>query len=115
MRAVPLGLSPSALLLAAESGGYGHHPVTAKIEIHQRILYEGEVNRARYMPQNPFIVATKSPGVDVYVFDTAKHPSDPGANKTFSPDIRYRPSNPLCRHSAVSSSALTRGARVSAG
>ena len=98
MRAVPLGLSPSALLLAAESGGYGHHPVTAKIEIHQRILHEGEVNRARYMPQNPFIVATKSPGVDVYVFDTAKHPSDPGANKTFSPDIRYRPSNPLCRH-----------------
>lgn len=73
---------------AAESGGYGHHPITAKIEIHQRILHEGEVNRARYMPQNPFFVATKSPGIDVYVFDTSKHPSDPGNNKTFSPDIR---------------------------
>jgi hypothetical protein len=38
------------------------------------------------MPQNPFFVATKSPGVDVYVFDTSKHPSDPG-NKNFAPQI----------------------------
>ena len=80
-----------ALQIAVQSGQLAAGcdvAVTAKIEIHQRILHEGEVNRARYMPQNPFIVATKSPGVDVYVFDTAKHPSDPGANKTFSPDIR---------------------------
>lgn len=88
---------------AAESGGYGHHPVTAKIEIHQRILHEGEVNRARYMPQNPFFVATKSPGVDVYVFDTSKHPSDPGNNKTFSPDIRYASRPPLERLSGRAS------------
>lgn len=73
-----------------ETGGYGHNPAVAKIEIHQRILHEGEVNRARHMPQNPFFVATKSPGVDVYVFDTSKHPSDPGNNKNFSPQIRLK-------------------------
>jgi len=73
-----------------ESGGYGHHPPAAKIEIFQRILHEGEVNRARYMPQNPFIVATKSAGTDVYIFDTSKHPSDPGNNKSFSPELRLK-------------------------
>ena len=44
--------------------------------------------RARYMPQNPFIVATKSAGTDVYIFDTSKHPSDPGNHKSFSPELR---------------------------
>lgn len=30
------------------------------IEIQQRINHDGEVNRARYMPQNHFIIATKT-------------------------------------------------------
>lgn len=29
------------------------------------------------MPQNPYVVATKSPSSDVYVFDVSKHPSIP--------------------------------------
>jgi len=38
------------------------------------------------MPQNPFVVATKAPTSDVYVFDISKHPSEPGPNSEFSPD-----------------------------
>lgn len=36
------------------------------------------MNRARYMPQNPCIIATKTPSSDVLVFDYTKHPSKPG-------------------------------------
>ena len=41
-----------------EAGGFAG--VSSKIEITQRINHEGEVNRARYMPQNPYLIATKS-------------------------------------------------------
>ena len=34
--------------------------------------------RARYMPQNPCMIATKTPTADVLVFDYTKHPSKPG-------------------------------------
>jgi histone-binding protein RBBP4 len=36
-----------------EVGGFGHaHSTVGKIEIKMKVLHEGEVNRARYMPQN---------------------------------------------------------------
>uniref|UniRef100_A0A8C3CV10 Histone-binding protein RBBP4-like N-terminal domain-containing protein n=1 Tax=Cairina moschata TaxID=8855 RepID=A0A8C3CV10_CAIMO len=56
-----------------EFGGFGS--VSGKIEIEIKINHEGEVNRARYMPQNPCIIATKTPSSDVLVFDYTKHPS----------------------------------------
>ena len=34
--------------------------------------------RARYMPQNPYVIATKTPTSDVLIFDYTKHPSKPG-------------------------------------
>lgn len=43
-----------------------------------KINHDGEVNRARYMPQNPCIIATKTPSSEVFVFDYTKHPSKPG-------------------------------------
>jgi histone-binding protein RBBP4 len=43
--------------------------------------------RARYMPQNPCLIATKTTGGDVYVFDYTKHPSKP-TNDKCTPDIR---------------------------
>ena len=61
---------------SAEFGGFGS--VSGKIEIEIKINHEGEVNRARYMPQNPCIIATKTPTSDVLVFDYTKHPSKPG-------------------------------------
>ena len=73
----------------------GFGSVAGKIEIEVKINHEGEVNRsvihlhhyldsltslcrARYMPQNSFLVATKTPSADVFLFDYSKHPSLPG-------------------------------------
>jgi len=42
-----------------EQGGYKSGQ-QGKVEIIQKINHDGEVNRARYMPQNPFIIATKT-------------------------------------------------------
>ena len=39
----------------------GSHTLTGpRIQITQRINHDGEVNRARYMPQNPDLIATKA-------------------------------------------------------
>ena len=67
---------PFCVLLVTEFGGFGS--VSGKIEIEIKINHEGEVNRARYMPQNPCVIATKTPSSDVLVFDYTKHPSKPG-------------------------------------
>lgn len=72
-----------------ESGGYGAGP-HGKVEIIQRINHEGEVNRARYMPQNPFVIATKTPSGDVFIFDTSRHPLKPPADGRCSPQLRLR-------------------------
>lgn len=74
-------------LLLVEFGGFGS--VSGKIEIEIKINHEGEVNRARYMPQNPCIIATKTPSSDVLVFDYTKHPSKPGLC------FRQQPAHPL--------------------
>lgn len=68
-----------------EAGGFGG--VSSKIEVTQKINHEGEVNRARYMPQNPYLIATKSVSSEVYVFDWSMHPSKPAADGTFAPDM----------------------------
>jgi WD40 repeat protein len=71
-----------------EVGGYGLHHGGAggtgggssrvgKIEIKMKINHEGEVHRARYMPQNHFIVASRGPAPELYIWDFAKHPSFP--------------------------------------
>lgn len=72
-----------SLYSSAEFGGFGS--VSGKIEIEIKISHEGEVNRARYMPQNPCIIATKTPTSDVLVFDYTKHPSKPGREITLPP------------------------------
>lgn len=38
------------------------------------------------MPQNPFVVATKSPSAEVFIFDISKHPSTPKEKMGFCPD-----------------------------
>ena len=48
-----------------------------RIEIETKILHEGEVNRARYMPQKSNIIATKTVQGSVYVFDYKKHTPKP--------------------------------------
>eukprot|EP00731_Ephydatia_muelleri_P031868 Em0023g375a len=70
-----------------EYGGFGS--VSGKIEIDIKINHEGEVNRARYMPQNPFVIATKTPTADVLIFDYSKHPSRPDTNEC-KPELRLK-------------------------
>ena len=56
------------------------------MEAHVKITHEGEVNRARFMPQNSLIIATKSITSDIFLFDYSKHPTSPEA--VCKPDLR---------------------------
>lgn len=56
----------------SDFGGFGSP--SSRVRIRQKIAHDGEVNRARYMPQNTSIVATQTTSTDVYIFDTSKLP-----------------------------------------
>jgi histone-binding protein RBBP4 len=65
-----------------EIGGYGHkgnasEPPVIKFNITQKIDHPGEVNKARYQPQNPDIIATLAVDGRVLIFDRTKHSSNP--------------------------------------
>ncbi|KAG5368237.1 Histone-binding protein [Yarrowia sp. C11] len=62
--------------LTEEIGGYQGHP-QAGINMSQNISVLGEVNRVRYMPQNPNIIATIGADGSVLMFDKSKHPANP--------------------------------------
>uniref|UniRef100_A0A8C3QR95 RB binding protein 7, chromatin remodeling factor n=1 Tax=Cyanoderma ruficeps TaxID=181631 RepID=A0A8C3QR95_9PASS len=80
-----------ALQSDSEKGEFGAFgSVTGKIEMEVKINHEGEVNRARYMLQNPCVIATKTPSADVLVFDYTKHPSKPDPSGECNPDLRLR-------------------------
>ncbi|CBN80226.1 conserved unknown protein [Ectocarpus siliculosus] len=64
--------------------------VMTHVDITVKINHDGEVNRARYMPQNEFVIATKSPSADVCVFDISKHPSVPPSNSGCRPEHRCK-------------------------
>lgn len=59
-----------------------------QVEIVQKIQVDGEVNRARCMSQNPAIVAAKTNGSEVYVFDSTKQLEAKGSS--CEPDLRLR-------------------------
>ena len=61
-----------------ELGGYGASKEQIKFSIVQKITHPGEVNKARYQPQNPNIIATWAGDGNVYVWDRTKHSSVPG-------------------------------------
>lgn len=71
-----------------ELGGHTLPPNPQRIQITQRINHPGEVNRARYMPQNPDLIATKAVSGEVLVWDRTKHSSDPDRTGAVKPDIR---------------------------
>jgi histone-binding protein RBBP4 len=60
-----------------ELGGHGASKEQIKFSVVQKIPHPGEVNKARYQPQNPNIIATFSPDNNVYVWDRTKHSSVP--------------------------------------
>jgi len=73
-----------------ERGELGGHtlPPQPRIQVTQRINHPGEVNRARYMPQNPDLIATRAVSGEVLVWDRTKHSSDPDRTGAVKPDIR---------------------------
>jgi histone-binding protein RBBP4 len=64
-----------------EIGGYGGGSKKPQMEIKfnivQKIDHKGEVNKARYQPQNPNIIATMCTDGRVMIWDRSKHPSLP--------------------------------------
>jgi len=91
------GASSSATFTASnydeeknEVGGFGttssgSSSSIGKIEIRMKIKHIGEVNRARYMPQNHFIVASRGPNPEIYIWDLSKHCSFPDEDSVPSP------------------------------
>ena len=74
-----------------EIGGYGGGPgkktssAEVKFTIVQKIDHKGEVNKARYQPQNSNIIATMCTDARVLIFDRTKHSSMPTG--TVNPQI----------------------------
>lgn len=61
----------------AEVGGYGNARRPFDVKFAQKINHPGEVNKARYQPQNPEIIASLCVDGKVLIFDRTKHPMQP--------------------------------------
>ncbi|GAV82603.1 WD40 domain-containing protein/CAF1C_H4-bd domain-containing protein [Cephalotus follicularis] len=69
--------------------GQNENPIIPKVEIKQKIHVDGEVNRARCMPQNPAIIGAKTSGCEVLVFDYIKQAAKQEGCDC-DPDLRLR-------------------------
>ncbi len=63
--------------------------VSGKVSVQIEIHHEGEVNRARTMPQNDLIIATKGPNSNCYVYNIGRHPTKP-KDYTCRPDLTLK-------------------------
>jgi histone-binding protein RBBP4 len=92
-----------------ELGNYAG--TSSKVQVKVKMVTEGDVHRARYQPQNPFVIAVKSPKPDLLVYNYSKHSSLP-------PDLVCRPQHRLKGHSdggyGVAWNPLTAGLIASA-
>ncbi|KAL4484211.1 hypothetical protein ABPG72_003495 [Tetrahymena utriculariae] len=97
---------------AKEVGQTGLSAGENRIEIETKILHDGEINRARYMPQKYNVIATKVTNGEIHVFDYTQHPTTP-QNDQVRPQLR------LVGHSAegygISWNPKKQGYIVSAG
>ncbi|KAK7966336.1 Histone acetyltransferase type B subunit 2 [Apiospora hydei] len=72
-----------------EIGGYGKSDKgTMKWNIVQQIDHPGEVNKARYCPQNPDLIATLTVDGEILIFDRTKHSVKPDG--TVNPQITLK-------------------------
>ncbi|CAI2369734.1 unnamed protein product [Moneuplotes crassus] len=60
-----------------DANGIGQGSERNRIETELKINHNGEINRARYMPQEPNIIATKTVTGNINIFDYYKHPNIP--------------------------------------
>jgi histone-binding protein RBBP4 len=81
------GFGHATTAAAGGAGGSSTGSLIGKVDYKMKIQHEGEVNRARYMPQNHFMVATRGPSSEVFVFDRSKHPTKPESGSVFSPQV----------------------------
>nr|POE87562.1 histone acetyltransferase type b subunit 2 [Quercus suber] len=61
-----------------ELGGFGASKEQITFSVVQKIKHPTEVNKARYQPQNPNLIATWASDRNVYLWDRTKHSSVPG-------------------------------------
>ena len=61
-------------------------PKNERIQVELQINHQGEVNRARYMPQMYKIIATKTVSGEVHIFDYFKHGACPTTDEV-KPDM----------------------------
>ncbi|KAI3323314.1 WD domain-containing protein [Xylariaceae sp. AK1471] len=93
---IPKSIRPSARDYdedRGEIGGYGKASASAdtavmKWNVVQRIDHPGEVNKARYCPQNPDLIATLAVDGSILIFDRTKHSSEP--NGQVNPQIKLQ-------------------------
>lgn len=67
--------------LSALRNPHGYGAITSKVENFIKIPHDGDINKARMMPQNNFLIATKSSNNKVLLFDYSKHSSEPEDGK----------------------------------
>lgn len=70
-----------------EIGGYGREVAAIKMNIVQKIDHPGEVNKARYQPQNPDMLATLCVDGRILIYNRTKHSSMPQPGGTPKPDV----------------------------
>ncbi|CAN8095365.1 unnamed protein product [Discula destructiva] len=68
-----------------EIGGYGRESLAMRLNVVQKIDHPSEVNKARYQPQNPDMIAAWCIDGRVLVYNRTKHSSTPTG--TSNPDI----------------------------
>lgn len=77
-----------------EIGGFGSSAAKdapqVRFNIEQRMRHPGEVNKARYQPQNPNLIATMCPDGRVLVFDRSKHPIEEDAKAAPNPQLELK-------------------------
>ncbi|KAF2140258.1 uncharacterized protein K452DRAFT_53536 [Aplosporella prunicola CBS 121167] len=73
-----------------EIGGHGAAKKPFMFNVIQKINHPGEINKARYMPQNENMIATMCTDGRVLVFDRTKHTSQPDPNGTIKPDMELK-------------------------
>lgn len=75
-----------------EIGGYGREVAAIKMKVVQKIEHPSEVNKARYQPQNPDLIATLCVDGRILIYNRTKHQSGINQNQISSsvaatPDI----------------------------
>ena len=69
-------------------GGIGLASADNRIDIETKILHDGEVNRARYMPQKYNVIASHTNSGEIHIFDYSQHPTTPVSLEQVRPEVK---------------------------